>query len=421
VGFKEFVMKKKRSERGQAIILLTAGIITLLGFAALAIDGGRLYSERRRIQGVADTTAMTGALYLAHQEFVGSTEMAVAEQEALDRAAENGYDSSMVSVTVDNTSDPGFFIVTAQIDSDVQPVLAQLIYSGDFQVAAKSMARVENNNVPKPFALGQAFFSINKTACRAIDMIGNNTTTIIGSGLFSNSSCCGSKGAINAQGSAGIDITGDLSAAGCITVGGAASVSVGGTNPGEDSYELPLLTEPDCDGLPTLTDAGPTLSAGIYPGGISVVAGTTLNMDPGLYCLDGDLSVNSGALIGNGVTIFMRSGKVSITGGDNVLTAPTSGEADDASGASWDGMLIFQAYGNTSNLKITGNSMSSYSGTIFVPDGHCTLVGEGGSTALDTQFVCDTIDISGTADIVLSYTQTDKYFPPPPVTISLVE
>ena len=114
----------------------------------------------------------------------------------------------------------------------------------------------------------------------------------------------------------------------------------------------------------------------------------------------------------------MRSGKVAITGGDNVLSAPTNGEADDASDASWDGMLFFQAYGNTANFKITGNSLSSYAGTIFVPDGHCTLVGEGGSTALDTQFVCDTIDIAGNADIILSYTQTDKYFPPPPITIS---
>ena len=30
----------RRGERGQVLILLTVGIITLLGFAALAIDGG---------------------------------------------------------------------------------------------------------------------------------------------------------------------------------------------------------------------------------------------------------------------------------------------------------------------------------------------------------------------------------------------
>lgn len=413
-------MKVKKSEKGQAILLLTAGIITLLGFAALAIDGGRLYSERRKIQGVADTTAMTGALYLAHYDgTVGETAKNEAIQEALDRAAENGYTASMVTVSINE--DGGFFYVTANIDSDVIPVLAHLVYPGDFNVAAKSIARVENNNVPPPFALGQAFFSINKTACRAIDLIGNNILTVTGSGLFSNSSCCSSKSAINAQGNAGIDITGDLTAAGCVSVGGAASASFNAISENVTPYTLPTISEPDCSGLSPQSVSGDPISPGIYSGGIKVVAGATVNMEPGLYCLDDDFSISSGSIIGHGVTIFMRSGKVSITGGDNVLEAPQAGEADDVSGQSWDGMLFFQAYGNTSNFKLTGNNSSYYEGTIFVPDGHCTLVGEGGSTGMDTQFVCDTIDVAGNADVFLNFDDTNKYVPPPPTTISLEE
>jgi uncharacterized membrane protein len=46
----------KRTEKGQVLVLLTVGIITLLGFTALAIDGGRMYSERRTIHGVTDTS-----------------------------------------------------------------------------------------------------------------------------------------------------------------------------------------------------------------------------------------------------------------------------------------------------------------------------------------------------------------------------
>ncbi len=128
-------MNRKKSERGQAILLLTAGIITLLGFAALAIDGGRLYSERRTIQGVSDTTAMTAALYLAHYSgTVNQAAMNEAIQQGLDRAAANGYSSSEVTVTI--VEDNGFFLVTSQIHSDVEPVLAQLVYPGDFEVAA---------------------------------------------------------------------------------------------------------------------------------------------------------------------------------------------------------------------------------------------------------------------------------------------
>jgi hypothetical protein len=412
-------MKIKNSEKGQAIILLTAGIITLLGFAALAIDGGRLYSERRKIQGVADTTAMTGALYLAHYDgTVDATAWDEAKQEARDRAAENGYPSGQV--TVDIIEDAGFFVVTATINSDVDPVLAQLVYGGNFNVAAKSIARVENNNIPPPFALGQAFFAMNTEACRALDLIGSNTLTVTGSGLFSNSDCCAAKDAINAQGNASIDITGDLSSAGCVSIEGAASSSYNAINEGVPQYDIPTLSEPDCSGLFPQSVSGDPIVPGIYSG-ISVTGGNTINMDPGLYCLDGDFSITSGTIIGHGVTIFMRSGKVNINSGANELYAPQAGEADDASGQSWDGMLFFQAYGNTSNFFLNGNNDSDYIGTIFVPDGHCTLNGGGDSAGYDTQFVCDTIDVSGNADIFLNFDDTNKYVPPPPTTISLVE
>jgi uncharacterized membrane protein len=53
---------ERGKERGQVIILLVAGLITLLGFTALAIDGARVLSEQRQLQGVADTAAFTAAL-----------------------------------------------------------------------------------------------------------------------------------------------------------------------------------------------------------------------------------------------------------------------------------------------------------------------------------------------------------------------
>lgn len=45
------------SEKGQALILITLGIIALIGFTALAIDGGRAFEERRHAQNAADTAA----------------------------------------------------------------------------------------------------------------------------------------------------------------------------------------------------------------------------------------------------------------------------------------------------------------------------------------------------------------------------
>jgi len=82
-------------------------------------------------------------------------------------------------------------------------------------------------------------------------------------------------------------------------------------------------------------------------------------------------------------------------------------------------MLVFQQYGNTSNLRINGNVDSYYEGTIFIPDAKCSINGSGLATALDVQMVCDTIDFLGTADMWIEYHPDTKFLPP--INIDLVE
>ncbi len=51
-------MKHNRLERGQSLVLIVLVIVGMLGFAALAVDGGRLLAERRRAQSAADSAAL---------------------------------------------------------------------------------------------------------------------------------------------------------------------------------------------------------------------------------------------------------------------------------------------------------------------------------------------------------------------------
>ena len=54
-------MKKQVSlENGQVMILIAIGFAILLGFVALAVDGGMLYSDRRQAQNAADAAALAG-------------------------------------------------------------------------------------------------------------------------------------------------------------------------------------------------------------------------------------------------------------------------------------------------------------------------------------------------------------------------
>ena len=49
-----------QGEDGQALIQVTLSIMVLLGFVALSIDVGRVYSERRNMQNAADAAALAG-------------------------------------------------------------------------------------------------------------------------------------------------------------------------------------------------------------------------------------------------------------------------------------------------------------------------------------------------------------------------
>ncbi len=57
-------MLNVRSERGQTMVQLALMLVVLLGFAALAIDMGYRYVERRRMQSAADAAALAGAYEL---------------------------------------------------------------------------------------------------------------------------------------------------------------------------------------------------------------------------------------------------------------------------------------------------------------------------------------------------------------------
>ena len=50
----------QRSESGQVIVFLALCFVVLLGFSALAIDGGMLYSDRRHAQNAADAASLAG-------------------------------------------------------------------------------------------------------------------------------------------------------------------------------------------------------------------------------------------------------------------------------------------------------------------------------------------------------------------------
>lgn len=58
------MIKSRRTERGQALVIVVFAILALLVVAGLAIDGGMVFLERRRMQNAADAGALAGTRVL---------------------------------------------------------------------------------------------------------------------------------------------------------------------------------------------------------------------------------------------------------------------------------------------------------------------------------------------------------------------
>src|ERR1044071_4318516 len=84
-------MKKSMpsTQRGQALVMIALAAIGLFAFAALAIDGSAIFSDRRHAQNAADTGVLQAALTKVRG---GDWETA-----GLDRAESNGYNDNGIT------------------------------------------------------------------------------------------------------------------------------------------------------------------------------------------------------------------------------------------------------------------------------------------------------------------------------------
>ena len=88
---------EKASEKGQVLILIALAAIGLFAFAALAIDGSMVFSDRRHSQNAADAAALAGALAYVRENDIDTA--------AQTRATENGYDGGAMSDVTISTTD----------------------------------------------------------------------------------------------------------------------------------------------------------------------------------------------------------------------------------------------------------------------------------------------------------------------------
>lgn len=384
-------------ERGQAIVLLALLILGLLAVAGLAVDGGRLYAERRFVQNASDNAALAGALAICTDEDV------VAAAQA--SAAANGS-GDFLDVTVNqpplsgpNAGDNTY--VEVIIRSAKQPFFAQLVFSGELEATARAVGHCFQGG--GPVGGGNVVLVLDPDNACAFSATGNATLflTLGEGGIYANSN--DPDNAICADGNAEINTdTGIFVVGGYEESGNAEFIPppVTGVAPIPDPLAALAAPTPPGGSCTTYVLSGndvDTIDPGLYCS-ITVDTNAVLTMNPGVYYIEtGNFSVSGNAsLDATEVMIYLEQGNFTMSGnGTFNITAPTSGP--------YQGMMVFMDQANVSTITMEGNSIVNTTGTIYGKLTAMTLSGNGSGTVLNAQVIVNTMAISGNAAMALNY------------------
>lgn len=433
------------SERGQALVLLAFGIIALLGFAALAIDGGMVYADRRHAQNAADAASLAGGAAASQvaenyeitiEEFsCGNSHVTSAAnnavQAAISRANSNGFtidgdisDKHGVTVECVDNLNNGFYVqkyldIRVFITIETETTFAHFVYKGPLVNTVQAVTRIRPQS---PLVYGQAIVGLNPAACdgnnNGVIIDGSSSININGGGVFSN-------GCLRANGNnlSVLVENGNVGYAGNFQ-NNTGPVNIQPTPAWVDTGPLPessaLLPPPDCSSLPNLSNQNGRYNGLIEPGRYNKVKlnGDAQLVGGGLYCImNGDFDTGNYNLSIDesngkiGVTIFLEVGKFLTSGGGDVdLKAPPYDPDPDPA---IPGVLIYLAENNTSLVQLRGNSESTYYGIVYAPDGFIDAAGTIDHLAtFNTQLIAKNVKVGGNAQIDINYAGADYYRKP---------
>ncbi len=439
--------QRKHAESGQVLVFLSLVFIGLLGFTALAVDGGMIFHDRRSSQNAADAAALAGGWKVANaledadlglninynNWDCASSELQTAQSLGITQAIQIAdLNQRPISDTIANLNgvttfcmeeDKGSYIdkyvdVEVWVTSQVRTAFVHFAFNGPVNNTVKAVSRVRPR---MPLAFGYAVYA-HRDSCPnsnvgGVQFLGggNGSVTITGGGIMSDACLEANSAAVNVTVN-----NGNIYSVEAPNVHPQANVS---PSPAQVSNPLPqwslLFTEPDCSGLPNQgsQNGGGTISPGIYSS-IQNNNNQTLELQPGLYCLDGDFRINGGTVIGNGVTIYMRNGDFISNGNATVKLSAPGIVVGGNQGTT--GMLIYMALDNAGDISLLGSATSYYRGTIFGASADSTVeVGGTGSMlqTYETQLIAGTVKVHGTATIDISFNQSQNYMKPAQMTL----
>lgn len=385
-----FLRRLAADRSGGVAVMLALSLPIIIGVAALAIETGLWFSERRTLQNAADAAALSGAFELTAGRH--STMM----QSALADGRRNAADADF---TVRNPPASGAYAgksyAVEAVATRQQTLLMASLFLGDMQVGARAVARIGSPGDP-------CILALQRVESSAAEFTGSADIVLKDCGVKANSS---SAQALTISGSS------SLTAQFVETVGG-YQVSGSGrlvtdttiTNSTVSDDPLGSLNMPSsgsCSQTGYRQNGTATLSPGTFCNGMDFGAQSRVTLSPGVYVVNGgSVKINGGAQIsGSGVTIVLTgSGSnyatMDINGGANVnLTAPNSG--------SYAGVLFYQDRNAPTggDNKFNGGSSMNLNGALYFPGQQVEFQGNTSNAGGCTRIIADTVTFTGDATL----------------------
>jgi hypothetical protein len=376
------------------ILLSTAMLgLGLFGFLGLSIDAGYMYWVKERMQTAADSAARAGAL-----EAMGNRTANIVPAARMD-AMINGFAHGQraVTVTVRHPPSSGRYASHPQA---VEAVIEQRVPTFFLSLLGAAAGTVRARAVARPGSSGSCVFVLDPSASSAMRATGT-TSVSVNCGITVNSS---SPSGLVTSGSACvsasyIEVAGGFSNSSNCPPTPTPVTGVGAAADPLSHVPAPAFGSCDHNNFRANDNQNPViLSPGVYCGGIRVNAQTQVQLQPGLYVLNGGglTMTGQGSLRGSGVTFYNTGGPgrpyapIDLSGGSMIdLSAPTSG--------TYEGILFFQDRNIVSSHPndLTGNSNARYQGALYFPTTELKYRGGAGGVAQYTIVVARILDFVG--------------------------
>ena len=460
--------QQNSNERGQVLVLIALGIVVLLGFTALAVDGSMMYSDRRFGQNGADATTLAGGGSTGEQlELANVTTktwdcagtavqdaMTAAAADAVTRAADNGFviedlgnlpagdpepaisagfDGFVVTTCVSNGTIRYIdVIVKLQIQTDTSFV--HFVYQGPVTQTVHSVTRVR----PRTFlAFGNAVVALNGAACsgqsEGTGLHGgtgnpNDPTNLLfvqGGGIWSNG--CLRVDGFGTPPPYELQIEGgDVNYFDCPNNCGVGDIQL---EPGHTANELgagdgqiepdayTLAQEPNC----SHADAHNVTISGNNDPDLAQFVNTGSPIHD-LWCITGDVSLQASDKIwGTDVTLYFVNGSLSLGGQAdlNVSAVDTTNLAYN--GPAIPGVVIYSGLMPTDDMldgtntvplcsiDITGGTDSDLSGIVLAPACTITALGNASLEAYDSQIIGWNVEVGGASQTNIIFDENQAY------------